>query len=199
MSALFGRCFKVKGQCTCEAREARVGRQREARDARVFCAREFYTLNSVCSEKFYFIRQDVVLAALQFCFLIFMSSGSGEKLKEVEEQMAVLVKQEIPSILMYQRIALDLAAGSLNAGRVLVIQFFSEAVKEHLVKKICGISQSEYRNQSWFRWLTTYFSRQAVNYRRLVREIEHINGLCLIFAHLRLQCGSTGDEKKENQ
>nr|XP_022311106.1 proline-, glutamic acid- and leucine-rich protein 1-like [Crassostrea virginica] len=100
---------------------------------------------------------------------------------------------------MYQRIALDLAAGPLNTGRVLVIQFFSEAVKEHLVKKLCGISQSEYRNQSWFRWLTTYFSRQAVNYRRLIREIEHINGLCLNFAHLRLQCGSTGSEEKEGE
>ena len=63
-------------------------------------------------------------------------------LKEVHEQMDLLVKQEIPSMIMYQRIALDLAAGPLNAGRVLVIQFFSETVKEHLVKKLCGISQS---------------------------------------------------------
>ena len=118
-------------------------------------------------------------------------------LKEVHEQMNLLVKQEIPSIIMYQRIALDLAAGPLNAGRVLVIQFFSETVKEHLVKKLCGISQSEYRNQSWFLWLITYFSRQAVTYRRLIREIEHIEGLCLLFAHLRLQCGSTGSEEKE--
>ena len=49
--------------------------------------------------------------------------------------MDLLVKQEIPSIIVYQRIALDLAAGPLNAGRVLVIQLFSETVKEHLVKK----------------------------------------------------------------
>ena len=118
-------------------------------------------------------------------------------LKEVHEQMDLLVKQEIPSMIMYQRIALDLAAGPLNAGRVLVIQFFSETVKEHLVKKLCGMSQSEYRNQSWFLWLTTYFSRQAVTYRRLIREIDHIEGLCLLFAHLRLQCGSTGSEEKE--
>ena len=148
--------------------------------------------------KFLFIRfHDVVLAALQFGFIIFMSSGSGESIERSRGEMELLVKQEIPSIIMYQRIALDLAAGPLNAGRVLVIQFFSEAVKEHLVKKICGISQSEYRNQSWFLWLTTYFSRQAVTYRRLIREIENIEGLCLLFAHLRLQCGSTGSEEKE--
>ena len=115
------------------------------------------------------------------------------------EQMNVMVKEEIHSLIMYQRIAMDLAAGPLNAGRVLAIQLFSEKVKDHLVKRLCGISQTEYQNQSWFRWLTTLFSRQTVTYRRLIREIEHIEGLCLSFAHLRLQCGSTGNEKKENQ
>ena len=39
-------------------------------------------------------------------------------LKEVHEQMNLLVKQEIPSIIMHQRIALDLAAGPLNAGSI---------------------------------------------------------------------------------
>ena len=39
-------------------------------------------------------------------------------LKELNEQMDLLVKQEIPSIMVYQRIALSLAAGPLNTGRV---------------------------------------------------------------------------------
>ena len=117
--------------------------------------------------------------------------------KEVNEQVDLLVKQEVPSIMAYQKIALSLAAGNLNAGRLLVIQFFSDSVKEHLVKKICGMSQKEYQSQGWFLWLKTLFTEQAVTYRRLIREIDHINGLCLTFAHLRLQCGETVIVEKE--
>ena len=62
-------------------------------------------------------------------------------LKEVNKQMDILVKQDVPSIMAYQRIALSLAAGNLNAGRLQVIQFFSDSVKEHLVKRICGMSR----------------------------------------------------------
>ena len=123
--------------------------------------------------------------------------SSGDSIEKLNEQMDLLVKQEIPSIMVYQRIALSLAAGPLNAGRVQVIQLFSETVKEHLVKRLCGMSQREYQSQSWFRWLTTLFTRQAVTYRRLIREIDHINGLCLTFAHLRLQCGETVTVEKE--
>ena len=43
----------------------------------------------------------------------------------------------------YQRIVLSLAADCANPGRMLMIQFFSESVKEHVVKKICGLSQRE--------------------------------------------------------
>ena len=43
------------------------------------------------------------------------------------------------------------------------------------------MSQKEYRSQSWYRWLTTLFTEQAVTYRRLIREINHINGVCLTF------------------
>ena len=117
--------------------------------------------------------------------------------KEVNEQVDLLVQQDVPSIMAYQRIVLSLAAGNLNAGRLLVIQFFSESVKEHLVKRICGMSRREYQSQSWFRWLRTLFTEQAVTYRRLIREIDHINGLCLTFAHLRLQCGETVTVEKE--
>ena len=52
-----------------------------------------------------------------------------EALKGIQEQMNVMVKEEIHSLIMYQRIAMDLAAGPLNAGRVLAIQLFSEKVK----------------------------------------------------------------------
>lgn len=103
----------------------------------------------------------------------------------------------VPSLLSYQRIVLSLAAGDMNPGRLLVIQFFSDSVKEHLVKRIYGMSQKEYRSQSWYRWLTTLFTEQAVTYRRLIREINHINGVCLTFAHLRLQCGETVTVEKE--
>ena len=117
--------------------------------------------------------------------------------KEVKEEVDLLVRQEIPSFMAYQRIALNLAAGDLNVGRLLVIQFFSDSAKEHLVKKICGMSRREYQCQSWFRWLRTLFTEQARTYRRLIREIDHVNGLCLTFAHLRLQCGETVSVEKE--
>ena len=52
--------------------------------------------------------------------------------KEVKEEVDLLVRQEIPSFMAYQRIALNLAAGDLNVGRLLVIQFFSDSAKEHL-------------------------------------------------------------------
>ena len=83
--------------------------------------------------------------------------------KEVNEKVELLVQHDVPSLLVYQRIALSLAAGNLNAGRLLIIQFFSDSVKEHLVKRICGMSQREYQNQSWFRWLTTLFTEQVRN------------------------------------
>ena len=59
------------------------------------------------------------------------------------------------------------------------------------------MGQSEYQSQSWFRWLTTLFTEQAVTYRTLIREINHINGVCLTFAHLRLQSGETVTVEKE--
>ena len=71
-----------------------------------------------------------------------------EVLKQLNEQMNLMLKEEIRSMIMYHRIAMDLAAGPLNAGRVLAIQLFSEKVKDHLVKRLCGISQTEYQSQS---------------------------------------------------
>ena len=99
--------------------------------------------------------------------------------KEVNEKVEMLVRQDEASIFDYHRILLSLAAGDLNPGRFLMIQFFSDSVKEHLVKKICGMSQSEYRNQGWIRWLRTLFTEQSIAYRRLIRGINHVNGVCL--------------------
>ena len=132
-----------------------------------------------------------------FYFNLKCHPDAEKVVKEVDEQMNLLIKEEVPSIKMYQKLALSLAAGELNMGRLLVIQFFSDSAKEHLVKKLCGMGLKQYQSQSWFRWLTTYFSRQAVTYRRLIREIDHINGVCLAFAHLRLQCGETVNVEKE--
>ena len=44
--------------------------------------------------------------------------------KEVNEKVETLVRQDIGSIFAYQRIELSLAAGDLNPGRLLIIQFF---------------------------------------------------------------------------
>ena len=93
---------------------------------------------------------------------------SDTLVKEVNEKVEMLVRQDVSSIFVYQRIVFNLAAEELNPGRLLMIQFFLDSAKEHLVKKICGMSQSEYRSQGWLRWLRTLFTEQAVTYRTLI-------------------------------
>ena len=117
--------------------------------------------------------------------------------KEVNEKVEVLDRQDENSMFAYQKIVLNLAAGDMNPERLLMIHFFSESVKEHIVQKICGMSQSEYRSQGWIRWLRTLFTGQSIAYRRLIREIDHINGIFLSFAHLRLQAGERVMVEKE--
>ena len=87
LSALFGRSLKVKVQCTCDAREARVGRQREARvgpaprEARVFIFRFcFLPLNTMHFENFSsFDFHDVVCVQLQFEMASRYSSKGSER------------------------------------------------------------------------------------------------------------------------
>ena len=67
----------------------------------------------------------------------------------VVEKIDVLVREDVTSMLTLQMIVLDLAADCVNPGRMMMVHFFSESVKEHLVKRICGISKSEYESQSW--------------------------------------------------
>ena len=105
----------------------------------------------------------------------------------VVEKIDVLVRENVTSMLTFQMIALDLSADCVNPGRMMMVHFFSESVKEHLVKTIYGISKSEYENQSWLQWCRNLFTEQGRNYRRLIREIDHVRMICLVFSHLRLQ------------
>ena len=54
----------------------------------------------------------------------------------VVEYIDVLVRDDVASMLTYQMIVLDLATDCVNPGRMMMVHFFSESVKEHLVKKI---------------------------------------------------------------
>ena len=54
----------------------------------------------------------------------------------VVEKIDVLVRDDVASMLTYQMIVLDLATDCVNPGRMMMVHFFSESVKEHLVKKI---------------------------------------------------------------
>ena len=105
----------------------------------------------------------------------------------VVEKIDALTREDVSSMVTYQMIVLDLAADCVNPGRMMMIHFFSESVKEHLVKKICGMSRSEYENQSWLQWFRTLFTEQGRTYRKLIKEIDHVRMICLVFAHLRLQ------------
>ena len=115
----------------------------------------------------------------------------------VVEKIDVLVREDVTNMLTFQMIVLELAADCVNPGRMMIVHFFSESVKEHLVKKIRGISKSEYENQSWLQWFRSLFSEQGGNYRRLIREIEHVKMICLVFAHLRLQTNEKVNIQKE--
>ena len=105
----------------------------------------------------------------------------------VVEKIDALTREDVSSMVTYQMIVLDLAADCVNPERMMMIHFFSESVKEHLVKKICRMSRSEYENQSWLQWFRTLFTEQGRTYRKLIKEIDHVRAICLVFAHLRLQ------------
>ena len=55
--------------------------------------------------------------------------------KEVNERVEMLDRQDENSMFAYQKIVLNLAAGDMNPERLLMIYFFSESVKEHIVQK----------------------------------------------------------------
>ena len=78
----------------------------------------------------------------------------------VVEKIDVLVLEDVTSMLTFQMIVLDLEADCVNPGRMMMVHFLSESVKEHLVKRICGISKSEYENQSLLQWFRSLFTEQ---------------------------------------
>lgn len=51
----------------------------------------------------------------------------------VMEKISVLTRDDVDSVVVYQRIVLDLAGQCINPGWMIMIHFFSEAAKEHLV------------------------------------------------------------------
>ena len=108
-----------------------------------------------------------------------------------------LTREDVSSMVTYQMIVLDLAADCVNPGRMMMIHFFSESVKEHLVKKICGMSRSEYENQSLLQCFRTLFTERGRTYRKLIKEIDHVRAICLVFAHLRLQTNQKEVIEKE--
>ena len=73
-----------------------------------------------------------MLHAFDFKFSWF-SEGAVDS---VVEKIDVLVRDDVASMLTYQMIVLDLATDCVNPGRMMMVHFFSESVKEHLVKKI---------------------------------------------------------------
>ena len=100
--------------------------------------------------------------------------------------MDVLMRDDVENMLLYRKIVFDLAAQCISPGRMVIIHVFSEEAKEHLVKKLCAMSRTEYRNQGWIQWLRNLFTQQGRKYREL-REITHVDMILLVFANLQLQ------------
>ena len=59
----------------------------------------------------------------------------------VVEKIDALTREDVSSMVTYQMIVLDLAADCVNPGRMMMINFFSESVKEHLVKKMRDVTE----------------------------------------------------------
>ena len=74
-----------------------------------------------------------MLHAFDFKFSWF-SDGAVDSV--VEKIDVFFVRDDVVSMLTYQMIVLDLATDCVNPGRMMMVHFFSESVKEHLVKKI---------------------------------------------------------------
>ena len=66
---------------------------------------------------------------------------------------------------------MDLAGQCISPGKMVNNHVFSEATKEHLVKRLCGISQREYKNQGWIQCLRNLFIKQGRKFWELMREI----------------------------
>ena len=135
--------------------------------------------------------QDVLCIPLQF------EMSSGDSIERTERANGFIGETRNSQYNGLSEDCIKPGSGASEYGESVSNSTFLRNGEEHLVKRLCGMSQREYQSQSWFRWLTTLFTRQAVTYRRLIREIDHINGLCLTFAHLRLQCGETVTVEKE--
>ena len=112
---------------------------------------------------------------------------TGDIPESVMEKVNVLMRDDVDNVLLYRKIVLDLAAKCFNPGLMIIIHSFSEAAKEYLVKKLCGMSRTDYRNQGWIQWLRNLLTQQGRMYRELVREINHVEMICLVFANLQLQ------------
>ena len=115
----------VKGQCIFHVR---------AREERAFCTCFVFlalllglfwlgsrenSLNSSRLEKFCSFHLKMLYA-----FDLNLKWLPDTVVKEVNEKVEMLVQQDVPSVIAYQRIVLNLAAGNLNPGRLLIIQFF---------------------------------------------------------------------------
>ena len=143
-------------------------------------------------EKLGFIRlNDVVLAALQFD----MSSGESiERSTRTDEFTGETRNSQYHNV---SEDCLRSGCGTSECGESFGDTIFLRDSKRAPSEKTLRNKSERVPESELVSLVTTYFSRQAVTYRRLIREIEHIEGLCLLFAHLRLQCGSTGSEEKE--
>ena len=101
-------------------------------------------------------------------------------------QEVLQVSQEIDSLIMYRRLCIDLAEHP-SPGRMISIYFISEGVKEHLMKRITGWSQTEYQAQSMLRRLLMFFTTRGRRYHATLREIECVKITAIQFAFLKLQ------------
>ena len=54
------------------------------------------------------------------------------------------------------------------------------------IEEICGMSREDYQKRSWVSLLRNLFTSQGKNYRQLMRDINRIQAVCLIFAHQQL-------------
>ena len=101
-------------------------------------------------------------------------------------QEVLQVSQAIDSLTLYRRLCIHLAEYP-SPGRMMSIYFISKGVKEHLMKRITGWSQTEYQARNIFRRFLMFFTTRGRRYHATRREIECVKITAIQFAFLKLQ------------
>ena len=117
--------------------------------------------------------------------------------KEVNEKVEMLVRQDVASIFVYQRIVLNLAAGELNPRRLLMIQFFRTRWRSIWWKKNFRDVLERVPESGIVTLAENLVYGASGDLPETNQRDKSHQRICPTFAHLRLQAGERVMVEKE--